>query len=60
MEGGIQKNYLIFCTKIIVYVKTLVKIIFLEFLLNAFIAKKLLVCVTFLHRAELFPVLGMV
>ena len=52
-----QKELFNFCTKIIVYVKTLVKIIFSEFLLNAFIAKRLPVCATLLHPTELLPVL---
>ena len=47
-----QKN-VIFLTKIIVYVKTLVKIFFSKFLLEAFIGKKAAVCTTFLYPAIL-------
>ena len=57
------KNHtFIYCIKIIVYVKALVKIIFPEFLLNAFIEKKLLFYAIFLHSAifELLPVWGVV
>ena len=55
-----QEELFNFCTKIIVYVKTLVKIFLKEFLLNAFIAKKLPFCATVLHPLELFPVLDVV